>query len=845
MILAHALHQRFHRINLPGALLIALLQRMPVLQVATAGEEMVISSPVGAVLKSVVAAVAALGAVNSLAGATPLVPSSGTVAGISVAAGTAVSVLYTVSGTPSSPGSWSITGSVPPGLNFSGLTAPGTVNIATLKLTGTPTTAGTYALTLQAFESPGGKGNKSPIYSYSIMVTGGAASTPPSFTTQPTSQTVTVGASVTFTAAATGSPTPTYQWQKGAANIAGATSASYTIASAAAGDAGTYTAIATNSAGSATSAAATLTVNPAPPTATAPTITTQPTSQTVTVGASVTFTTAASGSPTPTYQWQKGAATIAGATSASYTIASAATGDAGTYASIPTTPAGRATSTAATLTVNSAPTTATQPAIPTQPTSQTVTVGASVTFTAAASGSPTPTYQWQKGAANIAGATSASYTIASAATGDAGTYAVIAANSAGSATSAAATLTVNPAPDNPIGNTLLQFPVSIARDSAGDLFVADASSNTIRKITSGGMVTTLAGLSGVAGSRDGVGSGALFSQPGALTTDNAGNVYIADTGNATIRRIMPDGTVSTLAGSSASRGNQDGVGNGASFNVPSGIAIDDAGNLYVTDAFNATIRKVTAGGAVSTLAGSAMNRGEADGTGSAAQFNYPNGVAVDSAGILYVADTYNDTIREVTAGGMVTTLAGSAGIVGANDGTGINALFNQPYDIAVDGAGNVYVADTANATIRRITPAGAVTTVAGVAGISGFRDGAGPNALFNQPRGLVIDASGNLFVADTGNAAIREISGNATVTTLALTAGPPISSAPVPTPAGSDASGNTATASHQSGGGALEPWLVGALALLALTRWVASKDGSGRSGRRQLPPESSAEIIPV
>jgi sugar lactone lactonase YvrE len=754
MILAHALHQRFHRINLPGALLIALLQRMPVLQVATAGEEMVISSPVGAVLKSVVAAVAALGAVNSLAGATPLVPSSGTVAGISVAAGTAVSVLYTVSGTPSSPGSWSITGSVPPGLNFSGLTAPGTVNIATLKLTGTPTTAGTYALTLQAFESPGGKGNKSPIYSYSIMVTGGAASTPPSFTTQPTSQTVTVGASVTFTAAATGSPTPTYQWQKGAANIAGATSASYTIASAAAGDAGTYAAIATNSAGS-------------------------------------------------------------------------------------------ATSTAATLTVNSAPTTATAPAITTQPTSQTVTVGASVTFTAAASGSPTPTYQWQKGAANIAGATSASYTIASAATGDAGTYAVIAANSAGSATSAAATLTVNPAPDNPIGNTLLQFPVSIARDSAGDLFVADASSNTIRKITSGGMVTTLAGLSGVAGSRDGVGSGALFSQPGALTTDNAGNVYIADTGNATIRRIMPDGTVSTLAGSSASRGNQDGVGNGASFNVPSGIAIDDAGNLYVTDAFNATIRKVTAGGAVSTLAGSAMNRGEADGTGSAAQFNYPNGVAVDSAGILYVADTYNDTIREVTAGGMVTTLAGSAGIVGANDGTGINALFNQPYDIAVDGAGNVYVADTANATIRRITPAGAVTTVAGVAGISGFRDGAGPNALFNQPRGLVIDASGNLFVADTGNAAIREISGNATVTTLALTAGPPISSAPVPTPAGSDASGNTATASHQSGGGALEPWLVGALALLALTRWVASKDGSGRSGRRQLPPESSAEIIPV
>ena len=232
--------------NVPGAVLIALLQRIPVLRMAVTVDELLVSSPGGNVLRSVVATAAALGAVNSLAGATPLVPSSGTVTGLTVAAGTAVNVLYTVSGTPSQPGSWTITGSIPPGLGFSGLTAPGTVNIATLKLSGTPTTGGIYSLTLQAFESQGGKGNKSPIYNYTITVTGGSTATAPTITTQPASLTVTAGSPVTFTAAANGTPAPTFQWQLGGVNIAGATSASYTIASAATTDAGTYTLVATN-----------------------------------------------------------------------------------------------------------------------------------------------------------------------------------------------------------------------------------------------------------------------------------------------------------------------------------------------------------------------------------------------------------------------------------------------------------------------------------------------------------------------------------------------------------------------------------------------------------------------
>jgi plastocyanin len=259
----------------------------------------------------------------------------------------------------------------------------------------------------------------------------------PAFTTQPASQTVTAGAAVTFTAAASGSPAPTYQWRKNGSSITGATSASYTIASVATTDAGTYTVVATNTAGSATSNNAVLTVNlPAVP----PAFTTQPSSQTVTAGAAVTFTAAASGSPAPTYQWRKNGSSITGATSASYTIASATTADAGTYAVVATNAAGSVTSNNAVLTVN-LPTMA--PAFTTQPASQTVTTGTAVTFTAAASGSPTPTFQWRKNGSNLTGAASASYTIASATTADAGTYAVVATNAAGSATSNNAVLTVN------------------------------------------------------------------------------------------------------------------------------------------------------------------------------------------------------------------------------------------------------------------------------------------------------------------------------------------------------------------------------------------------------------------
>lgn len=258
---------------------------------------------------------------------------------------------------------------------------------------------------------------------------------PPVFTTQPVgSTTVTAGAAVTFTAAATGNPAPTFQWFKGATLLTGQTAATLTIPSATLADAGSYTVVATNSLGSATSSAAVLIVNQAP------VFTTQPASQTVVAPASVTFTAAASGFPAPTYQWQKGGAAIAGATSATYTIATTSLADAATYTCVATNSLGSATSNGAVLTVQ------VPPAITTQPVGTTVTAGASVSFTVVATGTPAPTYQWQKSGVNIAGATSATYTIASATLADAGAYTVVVTNPAGTVTSSAAALTVNAPP---------------------------------------------------------------------------------------------------------------------------------------------------------------------------------------------------------------------------------------------------------------------------------------------------------------------------------------------------------------------------------------------------------------
>ncbi len=256
----------------------------------------------------------------------------------------------------------------------------------------------------------------------------------PAFVTQPEGRTVAAGVSVTLAAAAAGFPAPTYQWCKDGVNIAGATGASYTIAGVAPGDAGTYTVVASNAGGSATSDAAILIVG------VAPVYTVQPAGRMAAAGAAVTFTAAANGVPTPTYQWRKDGADIPGATGATYTIASVTYADAGAYSVVAVNVAGSATSGDAVLAVGVAP------VITTQPVSKTTTAGLSVTFTAAATGSPAPTYQWRKDGVAISGATGSSYRIATVQRADAGIYTVVAANSAGSAASSGAVLTVNIAP---------------------------------------------------------------------------------------------------------------------------------------------------------------------------------------------------------------------------------------------------------------------------------------------------------------------------------------------------------------------------------------------------------------
>ena len=216
--------------------------------------------------------------------------------------------------------------------------------------------------------------------------------------------------------------------------------------------------------------------------------------------------------------------------------------------------------------------------------------------------------------------------------------------------------------------------------------------------------TTLAGSHGNSGVTNGTGSAALFSDPRGVALDGSGNIYVADPFN--IRKITPGGVVTTFAGpippfTTNPAGYADGTGSAAQFDQTYGVAIDHAGNLYVSDGAADTIRKITPGAVVSTLAGSFTNQGSSDGTGSAASFYSPAGLTVDGGGNIYVADSQNSTIRKITPGGIVTTLAGNTQNSAAADGTGSTAIFNKPWSLAVDGSGNIYVADQNDYTIRK------------------------------------------------------------------------------------------------------------------------------------------------
>jgi sugar lactone lactonase YvrE len=326
-------------------------------------------------------------------------------------------------------------------------------------------------------------------------------------------------------------------------------------------------------------------------------------------------------------------------------------------------------------------------------------------------------------------------------------------------------------------NARFYSPQKISLDAAGNLYVSDSNNHTIRKVVvSSGVVTTLIGQAGMNGSTDGTFANARLNSPEATALDGAGNLYVTDSSNFTIRRaVLAAGVVTTLAGTAIMSGSSDGTRSVARFNEPQGVAADAAGNLYITDALNHTIRKVVAStGVVTTLAGTAGMSGGSDGSGASARFYVPYGVAVDGGSNLYIADTGNHTIRKlVLATGAVTTIAGTAGMIGNSDGVGAAARFFFPFGIAADSTGTLYIADRTNHAIRKLVLAsGQVTTLAGSPGISGISNGNGSMARFNGPQGVTLDAAGNLYVADTANHMIRKVVvATSAVTTVAGAAG--------------------------------------------------------------------------
>ena len=417
-----------------------------------------------------------------------------------------------------------------------------------------------------------------------------------------------------------------------------------------------------------------------------------------------------------------------------------------------------------------------------QPSGQTLATGQNATFTVVAVGNPAPTYQWQREPAGgttwdnlgdsttYAGSATATLTVSAvteAMSGD--SFRCQVTNAVGAIASGPAVLIVaqplafitlagqaGVAGSSDGTGTAARFfdPADLAVDSSGNVYVADTNNQTIRKISPDGVVTTLAGLAGVSGTADGTGSAARFHHPMGLTVESSGQIYVADGEGRTIRVVTAGGAVTTVAGQSGISGYADGSAAAALFGYPIDVAVDSARNLYVSD--STMIRKISPSGTVSTLAGRSNTTGNADGAGDAARFSGVEGLTVDASGTIFAADAGNNSIRKISPAGVVVTLAGLNGYSGSTDGNASTAHLFRPADVVTDGNGGLYVADTDNNTIRKISPTGVVTTVAGSALYGGTADGIGSAVRFNYPTGVAVDRSGNVYVADTSNHTIRK-----------------------------------------------------------------------------------------
>ena len=591
-------------------------------------------------------------------------------------------------------------------------------------------------------------------------------------TAHPQDTVINVGETATFSVSATSTATLTYQWLHNGAVIVGANQSTYTLVNAATSDGGSYSVIVSSASQAAASNFAYLEVY-----AGAPFLAWPPAEQTVAAGSAATLSVVARGTPPFRFQWYKYGVPILGATAATYVTPLFAPSDSGApFFVVVSNDFGSVSSNVATVHVAS---TAGEISIRQQPQPILLNEGGIATFSVAADGVGPFMYQWRRNGVEILGAYESIYRFNATNLNNGDQYSVQVSNALHSTISTSASLTVSPAA------------ISLRAGSLGDY-----------------------------GNTNGVADQARFSCPTGIVGDAAGNLYVVSYYNGgAIRKISPDQMVSTFVGSTIYIGSSDGVGASARFNSPSGIAIDSSGNLYVTDGGNNTVREITSSGMVITLAGSAGTSGSSDGFGSAARFNFKSsdmfdcnlaGVAVDSTGTIFVADTFNHTIRKISPSGSVTTWVGTAGNAGFSDGNGSAARFNHPNGIAIDRDDNVFVADNYNGRVRRIDKFANVTTlnkqfdispyhspqtIAGIAvdsrgaiyvshasgsiwrsddgesfyviagqSIPASRDGVATEAQFRYPKGIYLDGASNLFVAD--DATVRKVRSDLRVSTL-------------------------------------------------------------------------------
>jgi sugar lactone lactonase YvrE len=364
--------------------------------------------------------------------------------------------------------------------------------------------------------------------------------------------------------------------------------------------------------------------------------------------------------------------------------------------------------------------------------------GANVTFQVAVAGTGPFTYQWQFNGANFP-----NNIITTVAGNGTGSYA----GEGGAAT-----------------NASMASPLGVALDAGGNLYIADESNNCVRKLDTKGVITTVAGNRTIGYSGDGGKAiNARMAHPFDVVLDAAGNLYLADEGlaNSRIRKVDTNGIITTFAGNGmAGYSGDGGAATSASLGQPVGLALDAFGNLYIADNSNERVRKVNPNGIITTVAGNGTSGYSGDGgAATSASFNTLRGVAVDAAGSLYIADPGNNRVRKVARNGIITTVAGNGSRGYSGDGgAATKAALNRPEGLGLDAAGNLYIADTQNNRIRKVDTTGIIATVAGtgVAGYSGD-GGAATSALLNSPCRVALDASGNLYLSDGSNNRIREV----------------------------------------------------------------------------------------